>query len=91
MADPTYRTGLGASDADHIWLLGHDLADDLIGRVTFGELAYWMVTRSLPAPSSQATSESTASAFPLPSVPPTRVQPPTIAFCRAPGCVVRRT
>ena len=48
MADPTYRTGLGASDADHIWLLGHDLADELIGRVTFGELAYWMVTKRRP-------------------------------------------
>jgi citrate synthase len=44
----TYRTGLGASDADHIWLLGHDLADDLLGRVTFGELAYWMVTKRRP-------------------------------------------
>ena len=48
MTDPTYRTGLGASDADHIWLLGHDLADDLLGRVTFGELAYWMVTKRRP-------------------------------------------
>ena len=48
MSQPTYRTGLGASDADHIWLLGHDLADDLLGRVTFGELAYWMVTKRRP-------------------------------------------
>ncbi len=47
MSDPTYRTGLGASDADHIWLLGHEL-DDLLGRVTFGELAYWMVTKRRP-------------------------------------------
>jgi citrate synthase len=45
---PTYRTGLGASDADHIWLLGHDLADDLLGKVTFGELAYWMVAKRRP-------------------------------------------
>lgn len=45
---PTYRSGLGASDADHIWLLGHDLADDLLGKVTFGELAYWMVTKRRP-------------------------------------------
>lgn len=48
MTAPTYRTGLGASDADHIWLLGHDLADDLLGKVTFGELAYWMVTKRRP-------------------------------------------
>ena len=43
----TYRTGLGASDADHIWLLGHEI-QDLLGQVTFGELAYWMVTKRRP-------------------------------------------
>jgi citrate synthase len=43
-----YRTGLGASDADHIWLLGHDLAQDLMGKITFGELAYWMITKRRP-------------------------------------------
>jgi citrate synthase len=48
MTTPTYRTGLGASDADHIWLLGHDLADDLLGKITFGELAYWMVAKRRP-------------------------------------------
>jgi citrate synthase len=45
---PTYRTGLGASDEEHIWLLGHDLGDDLLGKVTFGELAYWMITKRRP-------------------------------------------
>jgi citrate synthase len=45
---PSYRTGLGASDADHIWLLGHDLAEDLLGKITFGELAYWMVAKRRP-------------------------------------------
>ena len=45
---PTYRTGLGASDADHIWLLGHDLAGELLGRITFGELAYWMAAKRRP-------------------------------------------
>lgn len=45
---PTYRTGLGASDEDHIWLLGHDLAEELLGKITFGELAYWMVTKRRP-------------------------------------------
>lgn len=46
----SYRTGLGASDADHIWLLGHDLAEDLLGKVSFGELAYWMMTKHRPTP-----------------------------------------
>ncbi len=47
MTVPTYRTGLGASDADHIWLLGHEISE-LMGNVTFGELAYWMVTKRRP-------------------------------------------
>jgi citrate synthase len=55
---PTYRTGLGASDADHIWLLGHDLADELLGRITFGELAYWMVTKRRPTDGQRALFEA---------------------------------
>lgn len=54
---PTYRTGLGASDADHIWLLGHDIAD-LLGNVTFGELAYWMVTKRRPTPGQRVLFEA---------------------------------
>jgi len=44
----TYRSGLGASDLHSISLLGHDLADELMGHVTFGELAYWMVAKRRP-------------------------------------------
>ena len=44
----TYRTGRRASDEDHIWLLGHDPGLDLLGKVTFGELAYWMITKQRP-------------------------------------------
>ena len=58
MTSPTYRTGLGASDADHIWLLGHDLADDLLGKITFGELAYWMVTKRRPTEGQRALFEA---------------------------------
>jgi len=46
-----YPTSLGASDADSITLLGHDLAQDLMGKVGFGELALWMVTQKRPTPS----------------------------------------
>jgi citrate synthase len=46
-----YPTSLGASDADTITLLGHDLAEDLMGKVGFGELALWMVTQKRPTPS----------------------------------------
>jgi citrate synthase len=46
----SFPTSLGASDADSITLLGHDLAGELIGRVGFGELAYWMMTQRRPSP-----------------------------------------
>ena len=45
-----FPTSLGTSDADHIRLLGLDLADDLMGKVGFGELAFWLVTLRRPSP-----------------------------------------
>jgi citrate synthase len=47
----TFPTSLGTSDADTIRLLGHDLAADLMGKVGFGELAFWLVTQQRPTPS----------------------------------------
>lgn len=44
-----YRTGIGTSDEDHIQLLGHDITD-LIGTVSFGELAFWLATQRRPTP-----------------------------------------
>src|SRR5262252_8802977 len=46
-----YPTSLGTSDADTITLLGRSLADDLMGKVGFGELTLWMVTQRRPSPS----------------------------------------
>jgi citrate synthase len=54
---PTYRTGIGASEADAIHLLGHDLAADLLGQITFGELAYWLVTKRRPTEGQRAMFE----------------------------------
>jgi len=48
---PQYPTGLGTSDATTISLLGQDLAADLMGKVGFGELAFWLVTKKRPTPS----------------------------------------
>jgi citrate synthase len=48
---PQYPTSLGTSDAETITLLGQDLAADLMGKVGFGELAFWLVTRKRPTPS----------------------------------------
>ena len=47
-AAPRFPTSLGASDRTSITLLGHDLANDLIGEVTFGELAFWLLTLQRP-------------------------------------------
>jgi citrate synthase len=45
-----YPTSLGTSDPTTITLLGHDLAGELMGRVGFGELAFWLVTLRRPTP-----------------------------------------
>lgn len=55
---PTYRTGIGTSDADSIHLLGHDLARDLLGSITFGELAYWLITKRRPTHGQRAMFEA---------------------------------
>ncbi|ADJ46619.1 citrate synthase [Amycolatopsis mediterranei S699] len=49
MADPVYETALGASTTDKITLLGHDLAEDVMGTVGFGELAFWLATQRRPS------------------------------------------
>lgn len=46
----SFPTEIGASDADTITLLGHDLANDLLGKISFGELAFWLVTKKRPTP-----------------------------------------
>ncbi len=58
MTDHEYPTSLGTSDADHITLLGQDLADDLMGKVGFGELVLWMVTQRRPTQSEVRVFES---------------------------------
>ncbi|SDR24306.1 citryl-CoA lyase [Thermostaphylospora chromogena] len=45
-----FPTGIGDSDADHITVLGKDLAGELMGRVGFGELAFWLVAGRRPTP-----------------------------------------
>ena len=45
-----FPTGIGTSDATSIRLLGHDLANEMIGHVGFGELALWLATQQRPTP-----------------------------------------
>jgi citrate synthase len=47
---PTFPTSLGTSTPTTITLLGQDLAADLMGKVSFGELAYWLITLRRPTP-----------------------------------------
>jgi citrate synthase len=47
---PVFPTSIGSSTADTITVLGQDLANDLMGKVGFGELALWLVTQRRPAP-----------------------------------------
>jgi citrate synthase len=46
----SFRTSVGASDADSITLMGRDLAQDLMGRTTLTELAFLLVRRRPPSP-----------------------------------------
>jgi citrate synthase len=45
-----YRTSIGTASATSISLLGHDLAGELMGQVSFGELAFWLVALRRPEP-----------------------------------------
>ncbi|MFF0342630.1 citryl-CoA lyase [Kribbella sp. NPDC004875] len=47
----SFPTSLGTSTADEIRLLGQDLTADLMGKVGFGELAFWLVALRRPTPS----------------------------------------
>jgi citrate synthase len=46
-----FTTSLGISTEDRIVLMGQDLAADLMGKVGFGELAFWLVTLRRPTAS----------------------------------------
>lgn len=50
MTEGRYPTSIGHSDADSITLLGHDLAGELMGQVSFGELSFWLVAQRRPSP-----------------------------------------
>jgi citrate synthase len=44
----SFPTSLGTSSAEAIGLLGQDLTADLMGKVGFGELAFWLVAMRRP-------------------------------------------
>lgn len=63
MTKDTYRTGLGTSTADTIMLLGRDLAGELLGKTSFGELAFWLITKRRPANSELVMFEAVLTAL----------------------------
>jgi citrate synthase len=47
--DAWLRTGIGDADANSITLMGRDVATELMGEVTFSELAFLLVRRRMPS------------------------------------------
>jgi len=60
---PEYPTALGASSKDTITLLGQDLARDVMGEVSFGELAFWLATQRRPTPGETRVFEAVLAAL----------------------------
>jgi citrate synthase len=58
-----YPTALGASSRDAITLLGQDLANDVMGEVGFGELAFWLATQRRPSPGETRVFEAVLAAL----------------------------
>ncbi|CCG03841.1 citryl-CoA lyase [Blastococcus saxobsidens] len=63
MTTPGYPTALGASSLESITLLGSDLADDVMGTVGFGELAFWLATQRRPSPGETRVFEAVLAAL----------------------------
>lgn len=47
---PTFPTSIGTSNEDAMILLGKDVANDLMGTVSFGEILFWLITMKRPTP-----------------------------------------
>ncbi len=55
---PSYPTSLGTSTAEEISLMGQSLSEDLMGKVGFAELAFWMSATRRPTPGELRTFEA---------------------------------
>src|SRR6266576_3797794 len=74
-AGPSFPTSLGTSTADQIRLLGQDLTADLMGKVSFGELAFWLVATRRPTPSETRVFEAVLVALAHHGSTPTALEP----------------
>src|SRR6201992_2487953 len=68
-----FPTSLGTSSADQIRLLGQDLTADLMGKVGFGELAFWLVAMRRPTPAETRVFEAVLGALADHGFPPTAI------------------
>lgn len=58
-----YPTALGASSLKTITLLGSDLVEDVMGKVGFAELAFWLATQRRPTPGETRVFEAVLAAL----------------------------
>src|SRR5437763_13096300 len=86
MPDPVYETALGASTKDKITLLGHDLAEEVMGNVGFGELAFWLATQRRPDPGEVRVFEAVLAALADHGFTPTAIVT-RLTWLSAPGSV----
>ena len=83
---PVYPTALGASSLHRITLLGHDLADDVMGTVGFGELAFWLATQRRPTAGETRVFEAVLAALADHGFTPTAIAA-RLTFLSAPDSV----
>ncbi|HEY0640061.1 MAG TPA: citryl-CoA lyase [Pseudonocardiaceae bacterium] len=81
-----YPTALGASTPTTITLLGHSLADDIMGRVGFGELAFWLAAQRRPTPGETRVFEAVLAALADHGFTPTAIVT-RLTFLSAPDSV----
>ena len=83
---PRFPTSIGVSDETTITLLGQDLAADLMGKVSFSELALWLVTQRRPTASAVRVFEAVLVALADHGFTPTAIAA-RLTFLSAPDSV----
>jgi citrate synthase len=83
---PEYPTALGASSRERITLLGHDLAEEVMGTVGFGELAFWLASQRRPSPGETRVFEAVLAALADHGFTPTAIVT-RLTFLSAPDSV----